>query len=65
MDIISIHIPLEIQMPQNTKDSNGGKSHPTKETGANGEKKDNKDSADRKSDSPTGSHNKGEKKTTP
>ncbi len=52
-------------MPQNAKDSKGGKSHPTKETGANGGKKDDKGSADRKSDSPTGSHHKGDKKTTP
>ena len=65
LDIIFIHTPLEIQMPQNAKDSKGGKSHPTKETGANGGKKDDKGSADRKSDSPTGSHHKGDKKTTP
>ena len=52
-------------MPQNSKDSNGGKSHPTKDTGAHGAKQDDKGSADHKSDSPTGSHNKGEKKTTP
>ena len=59
------YTPLEIQMPQNTKDSSGGKNHPAKETGADGGKKNDKESADKKSDSPTGSHNKGEKKTTP
>jgi len=52
-------------MPQNTKDSNGGKNHPVKSTGANGGKSADKNSADRKSNSPVGSQKKGEKKTTP
>lgn len=52
-------------MPQNTKDSNGGKTKPVKDTAANGGKHPDKGSADNKSGSPTGSHNKGEKKTTP
>ena len=52
-------------MPQNTKDSNGGKNKPLKDTAANGAKRADKGSADNKSGSPTASHNKGEKKTTP
>ena len=52
-------------MPQNSKDSNGGKNHPVKETDSKDGKKSDKGAADQKSDSPTGSHNKGEKKTTP
>lgn len=52
-------------MPQNTKDSNGGKTHPVKDTGSNGTKKSDTGSADQKSGSPAGSQNKGEKKTTP
>ena len=50
-------------MSQNTKDNNGGKSHPTKDTGASGAKKSGKES--KNPDSPTGPQNKGEKKTTP
>ena len=52
-------------MPQNTKDSKGGKTHPVKDTADSGGKKSDKGSADDKSGSPTGSQNKGEKKTTP
>lgn len=52
-------------MPQNTKDSQGGKNKPVKDTGANPGKRDGKGSADNKSGSPAGSQNKGEKKTTP
>lgn len=52
-------------MPQNTKDSHGGKNHPVKDTGANGTPKSDKGSADHKQGSPTGTQNKGEKKTTP
>ena len=52
-------------MPKDTKDSNGGKDHPVKESGAKTEKKENKSSDHKKTDSPTGSHGKGEKKTTP
>lgn len=52
-------------MTQNTKDSKGGKTKPIKDTGTNGAKRADKGSADHKSGSPTGSHNKGEKKTTP
>ena len=51
-------------MPQNTKDSSGGKSQPVKETSGNGGT-GSKGSADRKPNSPAGSQNKGEKKTTP
>ena len=56
-------------MTQNAKDSQGGKTHPAKENADNAAKKSDKGSgkgsADHKKDSPTGSHNKGEKKTTP
>lgn len=52
-------------MSQNTKDSNGGKSHLAKDTGTKDAKKSDKGSADQKSGSPAGSQNKGEKKTTP
>ena len=52
-------------MPQNTKDSMGGKNKPVKDTGSNGSKRADKGSADNKSGSPTGSQNKGEKKTIP
>ncbi len=52
-------------MPQNSKDSKGGKTHPVKETADPGGKKSDKGTADKKPESPTGSHNKGEKKTTP
>lgn len=52
-------------MPQNTKDNKGGKTHPPKESGANSPKTAGKGPADSKAASPTGSHNKGEKKTTP
>ncbi len=52
-------------MPQNTKDSNGGKNQPAKNTGANPGKHAGKGSADQKSGPPAGSQNKGEKRTTP
>lgn len=55
----------EMKMPQNSKDSKGGKTHPVKETADPGGKKSDKGTADKKPESPTGSHNKGEKKTTP
>ena len=52
-------------MPQNTKDNNGGKIHSTQKTAANGGKSSDQGKADKKSTSPVGSQNKGEKKTTP
>lgn len=52
-------------MPQNSKDNNGGKNQPVKDTSANGGKGNGKDSADNKPQSPAGSQNAGEKKTTP
>jgi hypothetical protein len=64
MDRVKFH-QQETRMPQNTKDSKGGKSQPVKDTGANGGTTSKKGSADSKAGSPTGSHNKGEKKTTP
>ena len=51
-------------MPQNTKDSKGGKNQPAKDTAASGAKRTDKGRADKSSDSPAGSQNKGEKKTT-
>jgi len=52
-------------MPQNTKDSRGGKNQPVKDTGTQGARRSDKGSADNKSSSPAGSQKKGEKKTTP
>ena len=52
-------------MPQNTKDSKGGKNQPAKDTAANGGKRSANEPAESKSGSPAGSQNKGEKKTTP
>ena len=52
-------------MPQNTKDSNGGKNQPVKDKGANGGKRSDKGSADNKAGSPADSQNKGVRKTTP
>lgn len=52
-------------MPQNTKDSNGGKNMPVKDTGPKSGIRKDQGSADNKSGSPTGSKNKGKKKTTP
>jgi len=52
-------------MPQNTKDSKGGKNKPVTDTSPIGGKRTDKGSADNKSGSPAGSQNKGEKKTTP
>lgn len=52
-------------MPQNSTDNKGGKSHPVKDSGANGGSPQDKAPADKKSGSPAGSQNKGEKKTTP
>ncbi|MCZ2496337.1 hypothetical protein GN316_06165 [Xylophilus sp. Kf1] len=51
-------------MPQNTKDSKGGKSQSVKDTAAKGGTTA-RGSANEKPNSPAGSHNKGEKKTTP
>lgn len=51
-------------MPNNTKDNNGGKSHPTKNA-TGGNKTGQSGPADKKSGSPAGSQGKGEKKTTP
>lgn len=51
-------------MTQNTKDSNGGKNKPVKDTADNGGKRSDKGSADNRQNTPVGSQNKGEKKTT-
>lgn len=54
-------------MPQSSssKDSKSGKTQPVKDTAGTGGKKSDKGAADKKTESPTGSHTKGEKKTTP
>lgn len=52
-------------MPQNTKDSNGGKNKPVKNTATKGGKRTDTAATERKSVSPAGAQNKGEKKTTP
>ena len=52
-------------MPQNTKDSKGGKNKPEKDTSTNGGKQSVKEPASKKSGSASGATNKGEKKTTP
>lgn len=51
-------------MPNNSKDSNGGKSHSHKDT-SGGNKTGKSGPANEKPGSPTGSQGKGEKKTTP
>lgn len=55
-------------MPQNTKDSSGGKNHPVKDSsgksGKSGKSAVN-DPVDSKTSSPIGSQKHGEKKTTP
>ena len=65
LNTMQFHNPLEIEMPQNSKDSKGGKPHPVKETSQSGGKNPGKGSADQKTGSPAGSQTKGEKKTTP
>ena len=52
-------------MPQNIKDSNGGKTKPAERAASNHSKRNEKGRADNKSGSPAGSQDKGEKKTTP
>ncbi|MDO9361259.1 MAG: hypothetical protein Q7T70_19995 [Polaromonas sp.] len=50
-------------MPQSSKDSHGGKSHPDKSSGSAETKKPV--DAEKNKTSPTGPMNRGEKKTTP
>ena len=52
-------------MPQSTKDSKGGKSHPVKDTAGKGHAAKTKVTEERNPKSPTGPHTHGEKKTTP
>lgn len=52
-------------MPQNTKDSSGGKSQPVKKTGTKGGTNAGEGKADKDATAPVGSQNKGRKKTTP
>lgn len=53
------------RMPQNTKDSQGGKSHAPTKTADRGQTADKAQPKKSSSDSPTGSQKHGEKKTTP
>jgi hypothetical protein len=54
-------------MPQSTKDTKGGKSHPAKKTHSKGTVSDKAaaEKSGRSGASPTGPHKHGEKKTTP
>lgn len=55
-------------MPQSTKDSNGGKTHPQKKTHSSqavSDKAAAKKSGGRSANSPVGPNKHGEKKTTP
>jgi hypothetical protein len=54
-------------MPQSTKDSKGGKTHPQKKTHASGTVSDKAaaKTTGRSAKSPTGPHKHGEKKSTP
>ncbi|MDB5887083.1 MAG: hypothetical protein JWR74_3254 [Polaromonas sp.] len=52
-------------MPQNTKDSQGGKNHPTQKTAATGQTGGKAQDKKGSTNSPTGPHQHGEKKTTP
>ncbi|MDB5869075.1 MAG: hypothetical protein JWP96_1407 [Polaromonas sp.] len=52
-------------MPQNTKDSQGGKSHAPTKTADRGETTDKAQAKKSSATSPTGPQKHGEKKTTP
>ncbi|HYW57138.1 MAG TPA: hypothetical protein VE934_09260 [Polaromonas sp.] len=52
-------------MPQSSKDSNGGKNHPAKDKNTGKGAPRSSTAPERNPNSPTGSHNRGEKKTTP
>ena len=52
-------------MPQNTKDSQGGKSHAPQKTASSGKTASGSKPKKSASTSPTGSQKHGEKKTTP
>jgi hypothetical protein len=54
-----------MKMPQNTKDSQGGKNHSPKKTAATGQTGDKAQAKKSSANSPTGPHKHGEKKTTP
>ncbi|AEG91070.1 Hypothetical protein Rta_00100 [Ramlibacter tataouinensis TTB310] len=60
------HHELDTSM-QSTKDSKGGKTHPSKKSGSNHGGKSSAAGGEKKNNpgSPTGSHKRGEKKTTP
>ena len=52
-------------MPQSSKDSKGGKSHPVKDNTSKSVARKTKADQERNPKSPTGPHTHGEKKTTP
>jgi hypothetical protein len=52
-------------MPQNTKNSQGGKSHPTTQTADRGQTSDKANPKKNSSTSPTGAQKHSEKKITP
>ena len=52
-------------MPQNTKDSQGGKTQSPKKTAPTGKPDDKAKAKKSSANSPTGPHKHGEKKTTP
>ena len=52
-------------MPQSSKDSQGGKSHPVKQTSGKADAAKTQGGEPRNPKSPTGPHTHGEKKTTP
>ncbi|MEC5215046.1 hypothetical protein RCH06_003623 [Polaromonas sp. CG_9.5] len=52
-------------MPQNTKDSQGGKSHSPTKTADSSQTSEKAQDKKSNANSPTGSHQHGEKKTTP
>jgi hypothetical protein len=54
-----------LNMPQNTKDSQGGKGHPSTKTADRGQISDKANPKKNSSTSPTGAPKHGEKKTTP
>lgn len=54
-----------LQMPQNTKDSQGGKNHAPRKTADRGQTGDKAQAKKTDANSPTGPHKHGEKKTTP
>ena len=65
VEMVQPQNPKELHMPQNTKDSQGGKNHLPKKTAAKGQTGDKAQAKKSSANSPTGPHKHGEKKTTP